>query len=120
MRIFSVTFFLIIFIACSSGPVPKSILPRERIQQIVYDLIRVDEFLNNFVIKDSTVDLKKKRSVLYEQVFKVHKATRRQFYSSYKYYQQHPNLQKELFDSLQQSVTRKVELDKARNAKPVK
>ena len=107
MRIFSIIVFLIIFIGCSSDGMHKGILPRERMQLVVFDLIKVDEFINNYVIKDSTVDIKKKRSILYEQVFKVHKTSRDQFFSSYKYYQQNPKLQKELFDSLQQLITRK-------------
>jgi hypothetical protein len=107
MRIFSITVFLIIFIGCSSNGIRNGILPHERMQPVVYDLIRVDEFINNYVIKDSTIDIKKKRSILYEQVFKIHKTSREQFFASYKYYQQHPKLQKELFDSLQQAINRR-------------
>ncbi|MDQ6814994.1 MAG: DUF4296 domain-containing protein [Bacteroidota bacterium] len=76
-------------------------------QKVVYDLIRVDEFINNFVLKDSTVNIKNKRSILYEQVFKVNNTTRKEFYTSYKYYQQHPDIQKGLFDSLYESLNRK-------------
>jgi hypothetical protein len=107
MRIFSIIVFLIIFIGCSSNGIQKGILPLERMQFVLYDLIRVDEFINNYVIKDSTIDIKKKRSILYEQVFKVHKTSREQFFSSYRYYQRNPKLQKELFDSLQQVINRK-------------
>jgi hypothetical protein len=107
MRIFSISVFLIIFIGCSSNGIHKGILPPERMQLVVYDLIRVDEFINNYVIKDSTIDIKKKRTILYQQVFKVHKTSREQFFSSYKYYQQNPKLQKQLFDSLQQFINRK-------------
>lgn len=98
---------LIILNACSSSPVPKGILPPQRMQKIVYDLIRIDEFINNFVVKDSTVDMKKKRSILYEQAFRVNNTTRKEFYSSYKYYQQHPSIQKALFDSLYEDLNRK-------------
>jgi Domain of unknown function (DUF4296) len=107
MRIFPIVSLLIIFVACSSGPVPKKVLQPERMQKIVYDLIRVDEFVNNFVVKDTTIDLKKKRSTLYEQVFKVNNTTRKEFYSSYKYYQEHPDIQKGLFDSLSTNLNRK-------------
>jgi Domain of unknown function (DUF4296) len=100
-------FFLIAIAACSSGRVPKDFLEPIQMESIVYDLIRVDEFVNNFVSKDSTIDLKKKRTVLYEQVFKVHNTTRKQFYESYKYYQQHPDIQKALFDSVYEGLNRK-------------
>jgi len=106
MRISSILLILLLFIACSSSPVPKGVLKPKEMEKVVYDLIRADEFINNFLIKDSTVDIKKKRSVLYEQVFKVHNTTRKEFYSSYKYYQSHPDIQKGLFDSMYESINR--------------
>lgn len=106
MRILLLIFIPIVFNACSFSPVPKGILPPDKMQKVVYDLIRIDEFISNFVVKDSTVDIKKKRSILYEQVFKVHNTTRKEFYASYKYYQQHPDIQKGLFDSLYEDINR--------------
>lgn len=114
MRPLSIIFLVIIFVACS-GPVPRGILPPEKMQQVVYDLIRIDEFVNNFVSKDSTVDLKKKRSVLYEQIFKIYDTNRKQFFSSYRYYQQHPDIQKALYDSLLENLNRtQIEMDSAK------
>ncbi|GEO10405.1 DUF4296 domain-containing protein [Segetibacter aerophilus] len=114
MRNLVIVSLLIISIGCASSPVPKNILPPERMQKVVYDLIRIDEFVNNFVIKDSTVDIKKKRSILYEQVFKVNQTSRKEFYQSYKYYQQHPDVQKGLYDSLYEKMNRQ----KIEEAKP--
>jgi hypothetical protein len=86
-------------------------------QNIIYDLIRVDEFVNNYASRDSTINLSQKRSLLYEQTFKVHKVSRKEFYSSYKYYQQHPNVQKALFDSLNNYLSRE-KVDTAKKAVP--
>ncbi len=107
MRSYVIILLLTILNACSSSPVPRHLLQPEKMQKVVYDLIRVDEFINNFVLKDSTVNIKNKRSILYEQVFKVNNTTRKEFYTSYKYYQQHPDIQKGLFDSLYESLNRK-------------
>ncbi|MCW3079406.1 DUF4296 domain-containing protein [Segetibacter sp.] len=120
MRKITIISFLIIFFGCTSSPVPKEILRPEKMQKIVYDLIRIDEFVNSFVVKDSTVDVKKKRSTLYEQVFKVNKTSRKEFYSSYKYYQQHPDLQKGLFDSLYAEVDRKKIEERVKPEKAIK
>jgi hypothetical protein len=38
---------------------------------------------------------------LYEQVFAVHKLTKKQFFESYHYYEAHPVAYKELIDSLE-------------------
>jgi hypothetical protein len=113
-------FLLLVLSACSSGPVPRSVIQPEKMQKIVHDLIQVDEFINNFIVKDTTVDIKKKRSVLYNQVFKINNTDRKEFYSSYKYYQQHPDIQKALYDSLYQTLNRKaIEVDSTK-AKVVK
>ncbi|MDB5247930.1 MAG: hypothetical protein JWQ40_2324 [Segetibacter sp.] len=108
-----------VFIACSSSPVPKGILPPERMQKVVYDIMQVDEFMNNYVYKDTSIDLTKKRSILYKQVFKVHNTSRKEFYTSYKYYQQRPDIQKALFDSLYQWANRKKEDRVVKPLKPV-
>lgn len=104
MKTISIVFLFFVFTGCSSGPVPNNVLQPEKMQQVVYDLFRADEFVSNFVSKDSTADLKKKRSILYEQVFKLHNTTRKDFYASYRYYQQHPDVQKALFDSLNERL----------------
>lgn len=107
MKLCLIISLLLVLNGCSSSPVPKGVLPPARMQKIMYDLMRIDEFINNFVVRDSGIDIKKKRSTLYEQVFKVNNTNRKDFYSSYKYYQQHPDLQKEVFDSLHESLNRK-------------
>ena len=92
--------FAFISVGCSVNPVPKGILGVDKMEKVAYDLMQVEEYVNNFVVKDSSVDIKKKRSIFYEQVFKLHDTNRKEFYTSYKYYQQHPDMQKVLFDSL--------------------
>ena len=98
-----------IFFGCSPNPVPKGILGLDKMEQVVYDLIQVDEYMNNFIVRDSSVNMKEKRSILYEQVFKLHNTTRKEFFTSYKYYQKHPDMQKVLFDSLTARADRRKE-----------
>lgn len=89
-----------LLVGCSSGPVPKGILKAGQMRKVVYDLMQVEEYVTNFAVKDSAIDIKKQRSIFYEQVFKLHNTSRKEFYTSYTYYQQHPDLQKVLYDSL--------------------
>ncbi|WP_018616184.1 DUF4296 domain-containing protein [Segetibacter koreensis] len=96
----------LIFIGCSHRPVPKEILPPDSMEKIVYDLLKVDEYINNYVSKDTTANIKMKRSIFYEQIFKLHSTTRKEFYTSYRYYQQHPDIQKTLFDSVSAKAAR--------------
>lgn len=106
MRIVCIWCCLAALVACSSSPVPKNVLKPAVMQKIVPELIQVDEYITNFVTKDSSINLKEKRSILYEQVFKLNGTTKKEFYTSYRYYQQHPDLQKALFDTITDRANR--------------
>lgn len=91
---------VVLFIACSDKQTQGVVLPPEKMKKVLFDIIRTDEYVNNYLINDTTVNLQKERVKLYEKVFVLHKTDHKSFYSSYKYYQQHPDLNKQLFDSL--------------------
>lgn len=95
---------IICSVRCSDNPVPKGILTADKMEKVAYDLLRVDEYVTTYVAKDTTADIKMKRSIFYEQVFNLNKTSRKEFFTSFKYYQRHPDLQKELFDSLTAAV----------------
>ncbi|WP_207496285.1 DUF4296 domain-containing protein [Aridibaculum aurantiacum] len=90
----------ILFAACSSGSIPGDVLPPEKMKKVAFDVIRVDEFSLNFLANDSSKDLVKERSILYEKVFTLHNTSKEEFFNSYDYYLQHPDVNKQLFDSL--------------------
>lgn len=62
--------------------------------------MQIDELINSFMYNDTVIDIRSKRSIYYEKVFQNNNVTRKEFYQSYAYYQQHPGLLKALFDSL--------------------
>lgn len=112
---------LFIFARCSENPIPKGILAPYEMKKIVYDILKADEYINNFISKDTVVNVKMKRSIIYAQVFTLHNTNRKEFYTSYKYYQEHPDIQKALFDSLLATATReKVMPSHVLPVKPVK
>lgn len=96
--IFILLFFILL--SCSSSPVPKEILTPDKMTAATKDIIKVDEYINTYLMSDSGVDIKIKRSNLYNKVFALHNTTKEQFYKSFYYYRQHPDLMKSLFDSL--------------------
>ncbi len=107
MRIATFVISVFVLIACSSSPVPNGIIPPHKMKEIVFDLIQADEFINSFAVKDTTVNIKTRRITLYEQVFAIHRTSKDDFYKSYRYYQQHPDKNKVLFDSLYAVANRK-------------
>jgi hypothetical protein len=104
----------LVFVACSSNNnVPSGIISPDKMQLIVFDLSKADEFVNNFIIKDTALDRNKEAMKLYQQVFIIHKVTREEFYKSFQYYQSNPDKNKLLFDSIVSRQTRLSEIDTA-------
>lgn len=93
--------FLVAGIGCSDkNSLPSGILPREAMQNVLWDMIQADQF-STYLAKDSArVNLKMENLRLYEQVFQLNHVSREEFKKSYKYYLDHPDLSQTLFDSL--------------------
>lgn len=80
--------------------IPSGILSREKMQDVMWDMIQADQY-SSYLAKDSShIDIKLERLRLYEQVFQLHGVSRDEFKKSYDYYMTHPELTQKLFDSL--------------------
>lgn len=77
-----------------------AIIPEHKMAKVLWDMIQVDEFSNVYLVNDSSKDAKKERMKLYKQVFRLHQVSEKDFFSSYKYYVDRPDVMKELFDTL--------------------
>jgi hypothetical protein len=92
---------VIVFLAGCNGGTPKNVLPVNTMKVVMFDMLKADEWYARKLVGD-TLMLKVKEDIpLYEQVFAVHKITKKQFYDSYHYYEAHPVAYKELVDSLE-------------------
>ena len=90
----------VLLVSCNSGT-PKNVLPVNTMKVVMFDMLKADEWYARKLIGD-TLMLKVKEDIpLYEQVFAVHKLTKKQFFDSYHYYESHPVAYKELVDSLE-------------------
>jgi hypothetical protein len=70
-------------------------------QLVVWDIVRADQFLNDFVLnKDSSLNSTVERTKLYQQVFAVHKTNQEQFRESFSFYKSHPEYFKTILDSI--------------------
>ena len=99
MKFFSF-FLLVIFFSCSADKIPDDILAPEKMQEVLWDMIRADEFLVSYVIKDTSVNRKTESIKLYDKVFDVHDISKSAFEKSFKYYQLHPEILQPIMDSL--------------------
>ena len=94
-----IVLLLLCCFACSNpNKVPKDVLGADKMQVVLWDLIRADELAQ--VTKDSAQNITEKSLVLYEQVFAIHKTSRGEIDKSIQWYQHHPDVLKPILDSL--------------------
>ena len=98
---------IFIIISCkNNNRIPSDILPPKKMQEVVWDMMRADLFLGDFVFRtDSSLDKKTERSVLYGRVFTIHHISKEQFGESFSFYKTHPLLFKSIMDSLSRPKT---------------
>jgi hypothetical protein len=99
--------FTALLTACTSkNKLPEGVLPREKMQIVVWDLVQAGEFLDAFEFsQDTTIDRKVRAAEWYDRVFALHKVTRESFEKSYAYYKEHPMLMKQMMDSLSKKTS---------------
>ena len=107
-------------------------------RKIMWDLMRADAYVADFIMKDSTQhrDQKAESAVLYEQVFDIHSTTKEAFIKSRDFYESRPDLLKAITDSLKSdekkvqryndykkpqpdTTTRKLKLNKKQDKTPL-
>ena len=99
---------MLFFCSCSSAGVPNGILGSEKMQAVFWDYIRADVYANEYVRQDTTKRVNEESARLQQQVFDLHKVSRKQFYDSYEYYLHHQGKMKPILDTMlvrQQQVT---------------
>jgi hypothetical protein len=102
MRVCLISVLLLLAVACNNdSKVPKGILPQEKMEAVLWDMMRADELVNLQYAKDSSINRFDSSTRLYQQILKLHKTDAASFKKSFKYYQARPDLLKPVFDSLQ-------------------
>ncbi len=96
-----IAFLLWMCISCSSkNSTPIGIMKVEKMQMILWDLARVDEYLATYPVNDSLVSKGKQKLILYNQVLTFNKTDEKDFKKSMQYYEKNPQLLKVVFDSV--------------------
>ena len=81
--------------------IPRGILPKDKMEEVMWDMAQADQYAALYLAKDSAhIDQKTETMRLYEEVFRLHHVTREEFGKSYRYYLDHPALSQQLFDSV--------------------
>lgn len=97
----SLVFVVLCFLALACTSTPKNVLPVNTMKVVMFDMLKADDWYARIIVGDTLMKKVKEDIPLYEQVFAVHKLTKKEFFDSYHYYESHPLAYKELVDSLE-------------------
>ncbi|MEO5594872.1 MAG: DUF4296 domain-containing protein [Chitinophagaceae bacterium] len=86
--------------SCGSSTIPSDIIPRDKMEIIIWQLMQADEYVNNIVVRDSSKKSSTERMKIYQQVFDLNKTSMSDFKRSYQFYMAHPDITKIMFDSI--------------------
>ena len=101
---------LLLFFSCKQKTkIPDTILPLDKMEKVLLDMLRADEFYNQKQADSATID-SFSRTNLYQAVFTLHKTNKKEFEKSITFYESHPDLLKTVLDSMHSVVNRKPSL----------
>lgn len=86
---------------------PAGVLKPEKMQAVLWDVIKADVFTTDFIKKDSGRNAEAENLKLQQQIFAIHKITRADFYDSYDYYKGNTVEFKKIVDSMVVQAERK-------------
>ena len=88
------------FIACipEKKRIPKDILPVDKMKLIVWDMAQASAYAS--YLKDRDTSVKTINTAYMAEVLKLHNISKTDFFKSFNFYQAHPVLNKQLFDSV--------------------
>jgi hypothetical protein len=97
-----ILFYLFLIIGCKSrNTIPRGIIPNDKMQKIIWDMVRADEYFSTIgYVNDTLLEKRTQRLNMYGQIFQIHKTTKEEFKKSLVFYQTHPALLKTMMDSL--------------------
>lgn len=106
MRIMLTITFIFLLAGCKSKTrISGGAIPEKKMRLIVADLMKADQFLASYALKDTVSDKEKERYKLYQQVLDVHHVSKERFWQSFSYYKMNPERLGELMDSIQKALS---------------
>ena len=89
-----------LFSCGNKNNIPKGILQPAKMQLVLFDVLRADNFVSEYVKKDSAKKPEEEIAKLQRQIFAVHKISKEDFYKSYEFYKAHPDIMQPMLDSM--------------------
>lgn len=117
IRICTLLLGLVLFASCENkNKIPDGILKPDKMQAVLWDVIRADAFSTEFLKNDSKKDPAEENLKLQQQIFAIHKTTKVDFYRSYDYYKSENT---QLFKKMLDSMVSQAERNRNTQIKPI-
>ena len=95
----SIVFVIVIF-SCERKEKQNNVLPEKKMREVMWDMIRADQYVSDFLLRDSSKKKKDESVRLYDEIFRLHQITADEFKKSLAYYSSRPDLMRPIIDSL--------------------
>ena len=96
--IFCVLFCILSACTTKDNKVPDHILPVDTMKKIVWELVYAGAYAS--IVKEKDTTSSKISTAYFYQVLQLHSLSKKSFFESFDFYQTHPILNTELFDSV--------------------
>ncbi|HMU09977.1 MAG TPA: DUF4296 domain-containing protein [Ferruginibacter sp.] len=105
-----ITCFLTLAFLLSCGnksELPPGILKSDKMQAVLWDIIRADTFTTEYIKRDSAKNDVEENLKLQQQIFAMHHVSKEDFYKSFEYYKRNSGLMKTIIDSMVSQADKK-------------
>ncbi len=109
IRIIVSAWLVIFLLSCGdkSGVAKGKIISSDKMQEVLWDIFQADAFTEKYIKIDTSKNAIVQNAALQQKVFELHKISRQDFNTSYNYYSTHPDLMRNLLDSISVKAERK-------------
>lgn len=94
-----VMLIMVMLVSCKKKP-NKGIMSQQKMEAVMWDFIRADVYTFGFLKKDSLINDTLENARLQNKIFANYKITRDEFYRSYQYYIENPEIMHAILDSI--------------------
>lgn len=100
-------FVLLVSVSCGNNDKAEAILKPQKMQQVLWDIIKAEAYTAELVKTDSTKNAANENLKMQKEIFSIHKITPKDFYTSYDYYKNNSAVFKVMLDSMIMQANRK-------------
>ena len=116
-----ILYFTYFIAGCKNKEViPENVLPPQKMQAVLWDMMRADQFLSDYILNKDTSLKKELESIkFYQQVLAINHVSKKKFQTSFAFYQSHPSFLKTIMDSIANTPAARAAPAEIKNRVPI-